>query len=104
MPVKLKPSPAGSPQPAFSWDTVYASPSPQAKSDVAPPTQWLSALDMKTFGDRPLAQEVGVSKCNGCGKPVLQSAMADHAGTFVYGFLLCVYARVERVLTDRELC
>ncbi|THH33334.1 hypothetical protein EUX98_g848 [Antrodiella citrinella] len=79
MPVKLKPSLSGSPQP-FSWDDVLpTTPPPPGASEIAPPTQWLTALDMKTFGAEPLKQNTGVVKCKDCGKPVLRSAMADHA-------------------------
>ena len=56
---------------------------------------------MKTFGSEPLKQEVGIVKCKECGKPVLQSAMADHAGTFTV--ILC-HMYVSITLTFRELC
>ncbi|KAH8104130.1 SCA7-domain-containing protein [Cristinia sonorae] len=79
MPVKLKPSPSASPQP-FSWDNVPSpSPPPNRTTEIMPPTQWLSALDMKTFGAEPLKYEIGIMKCKECGKPVLQSAVSEHA-------------------------
>lgn len=91
MPVKLKPSPAASPQPAFTWDDVSPSPPPPSLSEVTPPTQWLSALDMKMFGSTPLQQDFGVVKCQECAKPVLRSAMAEHAGAS-FAFCSWVYA------------
>jgi SAGA-associated factor 73 len=70
--------------PPFSWDAL---PSPPAASDLtgslpSPPTSWLSARDMKMFGAEPLKADIGVVKCKVCDKPVLRSAMADHAGEY----------------------
>ncbi|KAF8957442.1 SCA7, zinc-binding domain-containing protein [Flammula alnicola] len=79
MTLKLKPSPV--PLSPFSWDV----PSPSSSSDTAPPasppTSWLSARDMKVFGARPLTStsDIGLVKCNECGKPVLRSFMVEHA-------------------------
>ncbi|KDQ61757.1 hypothetical protein JAAARDRAFT_150675 [Jaapia argillacea MUCL 33604] len=77
MTLKLKPSPG--PTPAFSWDHFSNVSSPGPSSVPSPPTSWLSARDMKTFGSEPLKNEVGIVKCRECGKPILQSAAADHA-------------------------
>lgn len=68
---------------AFSWDALPTSP-PAHSENVAslpsPPTSWLSARDMKMFGAQPLKSDIGIVKCKDCDKPVLQSAMVEHAG------------------------
>ncbi|EIW82061.1 SCA7-domain-containing protein [Coniophora puteana RWD-64-598 SS2] len=70
----------------FSWDSLTPPPSPKAASgpEVAslpsPPTSWLSAIDMKTYGPEPLKSRIGIVKCLECGKPVLRSAISEHAG------------------------
>ncbi|KDQ11160.1 hypothetical protein BOTBODRAFT_35701 [Botryobasidium botryosum FD-172 SS1] len=73
-----------SPTPAFSWDDVERQleslhNTPDRDSLPSPPTSWLPAHDMKVFGARPLAQEVGIVRCNECSKPILASAMAEHS-------------------------
>ena len=35
---------------------------------------------MKTFGAQPLVQGVGIVKCKDCLKPILRSAILEHAG------------------------
>ncbi|KAG6337345.1 hypothetical protein ID866_1718, partial [Astraeus odoratus] len=56
---------------------------PLSESQVAelpsPPTSWLSARDMKIFGAQPLRSDIGVVRCVECDKPVLRSAISDHA-------------------------
>ncbi|KAF8518985.1 SCA7, zinc-binding domain-containing protein [Hysterangium stoloniferum] len=49
----------------------------------SPPTSWLSAKDMKMFGATPLTSstDIGIVRCKDCDKPVLKSAIADHAVT-----------------------
>jgi SAGA-associated factor 73 len=83
MTLKLKRT-SNSPPP-FSWDALVPSPPPTSPSGPpaslpSPPTLWLSARDMKMFGAQPLNYDVGIVKCNECDKPVLRSAMGDHAG------------------------
>lgn len=39
------------------------------------------------FGAQPLKSDIGVVKCDECDKPVLRSAMGDHAGE--YTAILC---------------
>ncbi|KAI0766945.1 SCA7, zinc-binding domain-containing protein [Trametes elegans] len=79
MTLKLKssPSPPASP---FSWDIPPPSPAVNENPEhpPSPPTSWLSARDMKTFGAGPLEQEVGIVKCKDCLKPILRSAILDH--------------------------
>ncbi|PPQ65480.1 hypothetical protein CVT26_000120 [Gymnopilus dilepis] len=74
--LKLKPSPP--PQSPFSWDISSPSPVSEAPS---PPTSWLSARDMKLFGARPLSStsDIGLVRCNDCGKPILRSFVTEHA-------------------------
>ena len=78
MAIKLKTS-SVAPSP-FTFD-IHAVEEPV--SLPSPPSSWLSAPDMKIFGSRPLTatSEIGLVKCKECGKPVLRSFMADHAGT-----------------------
>ncbi|GBE86564.1 predicted protein [Sparassis crispa] len=80
MTIKLKPSHSPDPPP-FSWDDVPSTPPPPAdiSSPPSPPTSWLSARDMKMFGAEPLREEIGLVKCIDCGKPVLRSAILEHA-------------------------
>lgn len=72
----------------FSWDSLTAprSSTPPTEAHVAelpsPPTSWLSARDMKIFGVEPLRSDLGVVRCNDCDKPVLRSAISDHASEF----------------------
>ena len=86
MTLKLRASSSPEPGSPFSWDKVPASPQPSSSVDEAassppsPPTQWLSARDMKVFGASPLRATVGIVRCKDCEKPVLRSAMAEHAG------------------------
>ncbi|GJE90971.1 SCA7 domain-containing protein [Phanerochaete sordida] len=83
MTLKLRASSSPEPASPFDWDKVPDSPQPPPDSDPAtpssPPTQWLSARDMKVFGASPLKSTVGIVKCKDCEKPVLRSAMAEHA-------------------------
>ncbi|TDL24090.1 SCA7-domain-containing protein [Rickenella mellea] len=83
MALKLKPPNTPSPSIPFSWDTLPSSPSlpPTSPPDSAPspPTSWLSAKDMKIFGAETLRTEVGIVKCKECEKPVLKSAVFEHA-------------------------
>jgi hypothetical protein len=97
-PFKLRPSPAhpstnetmtlklkrtSKSPPPFSWDALVSSPpaAPElATSLPSPPTSWLSARDMKMFGAQPLKADIGVVKCKDCDKPVLRSAIVEHAG------------------------
>lgn len=70
--------------PAFSWDAALHSPSaasstPEPTSLPSPPTSWLSARDMKMFGAQPLKSDIGIVKCLECNKPILKSAVAEHA-------------------------
>lgn len=82
MALKLKPVYASSPRAPFSWDNLPTSPSASSISDPgSPPTQWLDARNMKIFGAEPLRSEFGIVKCKDCDKPVLRSAIAEHAGT-----------------------
>ncbi|EJF64263.1 SCA7-domain-containing protein [Dichomitus squalens LYAD-421 SS1] len=78
MPLKIKssPSPPASP---FTWELLPQTPPSDIERPPSPPTSWLSARDMKTFGAQPLVQEVGVVKCKDCLKPVLRSAVLEHA-------------------------
>ncbi|KAI0821563.1 SCA7, zinc-binding domain-containing protein [Irpex lacteus] len=73
--------PVPSPDSPFAWDKLPSSPSaPDTPSDPpSPPTQWLSAKDMKIFGASPLSSTVGLVRCRDCEKPVMRSAMAEHA-------------------------
>ncbi|KAH7887772.1 SCA7-domain-containing protein [Phlebopus sp. FC_14] len=75
---------SNSPSP-FSWD-VLTPPRPgtplsdtQVVDLPSPPTSWLSARDMKIYGAQPLKSDIGVIRCSNCDKPVLRSAVADHA-------------------------
>jgi len=54
-------------------------------SGPPPPTSWLSARDMKIFGADPLksTSEIGIVQCKDCAKPVLRSAITEHAGAVV---------------------
>ncbi|KAI8996583.1 SCA7, zinc-binding domain-containing protein [Trametes punicea] len=80
MTLKLKPSPSPPASP-FSWEVPLRSPPEEGLVDnpPSPPTAWLSARDMKTFGAEPLEQEVGIVKCKECFKPILRSAISEHA-------------------------
>lgn len=82
MTIKLKPSPPGTPAAPFSWDDLPSSPPGPPESeleDVAtPPMHWLDGKDMRMFGSEPLRPQVAILKCKDCGKPILESAMADH--------------------------
>ncbi|KAI0091698.1 SCA7, zinc-binding domain-containing protein [Irpex rosettiformis] len=81
MTLKLKPSPSPPPESPFAWDKLPSSPTAlDTPSDPSsPPTQWLSAKDMKIFGASPLSSTVGLVRCKDCEKPVMRSAMAEHA-------------------------
>ncbi|OSD05530.1 SCA7-domain-containing protein [Trametes coccinea BRFM310] len=80
MTLKLRPTPSPPASP-FSWDLPARSPSSPGAVDnpPSPPTSWLTARDMKMFGAQPLEQEIGLVKCKDCYKPVLRSAILDHA-------------------------
>ncbi|KAF8138518.1 SCA7-domain-containing protein [Boletus edulis] len=83
MVLRLK-RPSHSPSP-FSWDssTTPRHGTSLTEAQVAvlpsPPTSWLSARDMKIFGAEPLNSDLGVVRCSDCDKPVLRSAISDHA-------------------------
>lgn len=79
MALKLRLTPSPSP---FSWDMLPATPSTASDTEPpsSPPIPWLSAPDMKVFGVEPLKPEIGLVKCKDCSKPVLRSAVEDHAG------------------------
>ncbi|KAL4250331.1 hypothetical protein ABKN59_005897 [Abortiporus biennis] len=81
MTIRLRPSPAASPGSPFSWDKLPASPParPDESAPASPPTQWLSARDMKMFGAEPMKSNLSVVKCKECGKPVLESALGEHS-------------------------
>ena len=34
------------------------------------------------FGAQPLKADIGIVKCSDCGKPVLKSAITEHAGEY----------------------
>ncbi|KAJ7583409.1 SCA7, zinc-binding domain-containing protein [Mycena floridula] len=78
MTLTLKPT-SSSPTP-FSWNEPTPSPPPDPASLPSPPTQWLTARDMKLFGAQPLSStsDIGVVKCQNCSKPVLRSCIASH--------------------------
>ena len=79
MPLKIKssPSPPASP---FTWDLLPHTPPSDLDRPPSPPTSWLTARDMKTFGAEPLVHDIGIVKCKDCLKPVLRSAVLDHVG------------------------
>jgi hypothetical protein len=84
MTLKLKPS---SPLlPFVSWDVDSPPSTLQISPLPSPPTSWLTARDMKLFGVRPLTStsDIGLVKCKECGKPILRSFMADHAGWLLF--------------------
>ncbi|KAF7294463.1 SCA7 domain-containing protein [Mycena kentingensis (nom. inval.)] len=89
MHLKLRPSPERvSP---FSWDNLPESPlSTEPASLPSPPTTWLPARDMKVYGSQPLTStsDIGVVKCSECSKPILRSAMVEHAA-------ICATARAN---------
>jgi SAGA-associated factor 73 len=72
--------------PPFNWDALVPSPPPYDLPELStsPPTSWLSARDMKMFGAQPLRSDIGIVKCNLCDKPVLRSAIAEHAGEYIH--------------------
>ena len=88
MTVKLRLRHSPSPAP-LSFDSLPStpppSPPPASLSGLPPPTSWLSARDMKIFGADPLksTSEIGLVQCKDCAKPILRSAIAEHAGTVV---------------------
>ena len=84
MTLKLRPSPTPGPSSPFSWDKAPSSPQASEVSSAppSPPTQWLSARDMKIFGVSPLRTTIGFVRCKDCDKAVLKSAMAEHAGKY----------------------
>ncbi|KZT10100.1 SCA7-domain-containing protein [Laetiporus sulphureus 93-53] len=79
MTIKLKPSLSPSPPPLMLTDEMPASPADVLEVPGSPPTTWLSARDMKMYGLEPLRSEVGIIRCKDCGKPILKSAIAEHA-------------------------
>lgn len=52
-----------------------------SKAPVSPPTAWLPAKDMKTFGAEPLDDQVGFVRCPDCTKTILKSAFGEHIET-----------------------
>ncbi|KAI0328694.1 SCA7-domain-containing protein [Cubamyces sp. BRFM 1775] len=80
MTLKLKPSPSPPASP-FSWEISPQSPDTHGHHETppSPPTAWLTARDMKVFGAEPLEQEVGLVKCKDCLKPIMRSAVLEHA-------------------------
>ncbi|KAI0820794.1 SCA7-domain-containing protein [Trametes gibbosa] len=81
MTLKLKPS-SSPPASPFSWEVSPQTPASRHSLDPppSPPTAWLNARDMKTFGAEPLELQVGIVKCKDCLKPILRSAAQEHAG------------------------
>ncbi|KAF9078082.1 SCA7, zinc-binding domain-containing protein [Rhodocollybia butyracea] len=82
MTLKLKGASSPATEP-FSWNSLPSpSPPPESRTDIEPATVWLQAKDMKLFGARPLSStsEIGVVRCKTCGKPILKSAVTEHAG------------------------
>ena len=100
MTLKLRPSPTPGPSNPFSWDKLPSSPRPPevTATPPSPPTQGLSARDMKIFGVSPLKDTTGFVRCKDCEKPVLRSAMAEHAGSSSL-FVSCA----DRVECSRHL-
>jgi SAGA-associated factor 73 len=93
--MSLRPAtPSTSPDAPFTFNRLSSSDSEtrvkneQSEEDIdvaflpSPPTSWLSAKDMKIFGAAPLVSstEIGIVRCRECQKPVLKSAVAEHAG------------------------
>ncbi|EIW58616.1 SCA7-domain-containing protein [Trametes versicolor FP-101664 SS1] len=80
MTLKLKPS-SSPPASPFSWEVSPQTPPAHSASNElpSPPTAWLSARDMKTFGAEPLELDVGIIKCRDCMKPILRSAISEHS-------------------------
>ncbi|KAH9852192.1 SCA7-domain-containing protein [Lenzites betulinus] len=80
MTLKLKPS-SSPPASPFSWDISPHTPVSRhsVEPPPSPPTAWLTARDMKTFGAEPLELQVGIVKCKDCLKPILRSAASEHA-------------------------
>ncbi|KAF8475153.1 SCA7-domain-containing protein [Russula ochroleuca] len=81
--LRLRPSPTPSPAP-LSFNNLSSPPPPSPPSSLSalpPPTSWLSARDMKLFGADPLksTSEIGIVQCKDCAKPILRSAVAEHA-------------------------
>ncbi|KAI9438896.1 SCA7-domain-containing protein [Lactarius psammicola] len=80
--LRLKQSPSPAP---LTFDTLPPTPPPSSPSvslsALPPPTSWLSARDMKIFGADPLksTSEIGIVQCKDCAKPILRSAVAEHA-------------------------
>lgn len=50
----------------------------------SPPTSWLSAKDMRVFGEMPLTAsvDIGIVRCKDCQKPILKSTIVDHMGIY----------------------
>lgn len=47
----------------------------------SPPTAWLPASTMSMFESYPMdGQEVAMVRCSECDKPIMASAVAEHAG------------------------
>lgn len=99
--MSLRPAtPSISPDVPFTFDTFLSSSDSETRVkkepaddvDVAslpsPPTAWLSAKDMKMFGAAPLesSAEIGIVRCRECQKPILTSAIAEHAGMTFYSY------------------
>lgn len=82
MAIKLKSYSA--PSSPFTFD-LPSDPSSEPAFLPSPPTSWLSARDMKIFGARPLTStsEIGLVRCQECGKPLLKSFIAEHSGDFL---------------------
>jgi hypothetical protein len=82
MAIKLKSYSA--PSSPFTFD-LPPDPSSEPTFLPSPPTSWLSARDMKIFGARPLTStsEIGLVRCQECGKPLLKSFIAEHSGDFL---------------------
>ena len=87
MKLRLRHSPSPAP---LSFDSLPStpppSPPPASLSGLPPPTSWLSARDMKIFGADPLksTSEIGLVQCKDCAKPILRSAVAEHAGALIW--------------------
>lgn len=110
MVLRLK-RPSHSPSP-FSWDSLttarYGTPPPtetQVAELPSPPTSWLSARDMKIFGVEPLRSDLGVVRCSDCDKPVLRSAVSDHASECIphcLCFLCLCHSLPQRIVVTYD--
>lgn len=59
---------------------VYIHNSTENEVPKSPVSSTLKASDMKTYGSRPIEEDVIVLKCKVCSKPILASNFAYHKG------------------------